>query len=108
MCRGIVMLTNTVVKCEVEARPSLRLRHKVATDNLLETLENHLEWPLHAAIIKHHISSPHLGRSSTHQHNNIIWSIRIYYVTFPSSDLASTCHAYHGRGRNASKQFIWC
>jgi len=30
-----------------------RLRRKVATDNLLATVENHPEWPLHADIANH-------------------------------------------------------
>ena len=30
-----------------------RLRRKVATDNLLATVENHPEWPLYADIVNH-------------------------------------------------------
>ena len=29
------------------------LRQKVATDNLLDTVESHPEWPLHSDIINH-------------------------------------------------------
>ena len=35
------------------APSGLRRKEKEATDNLLNTVENHPEWPLHAGIVNH-------------------------------------------------------
>ena len=44
--------SDSLVACVGEHR-SPRLRWKVATDNLLTTVENHPEWPLYADIVNH-------------------------------------------------------
>ena len=42
--------------------PSLRL--KVATDNMLQIIEAHQNWPVYADVFEHHLYSLHLdGRT---------------------------------------------